>query len=259
MLHDDERGRRGARVGPGRLDHQEALAVGRHVVRAETAGARKVAPLEELRRRAVVPRRTARLHRHAQQRPVGTDVEQFLAAPRPERLPPRRGRDLPLAAGDVRKGPDVDFERPRTVGLVRQPPAVGRDDPVALVELRLQQRRHAARAVERDLQQIAAHRRRPFVEHDRGPIRRDPGDKLVIAARGQPLGGAGAVGRLPPEIVLAAAVRAKDDPPAVRRPHGKPVRARVECHARERRAPQVPDPEVILLIPAEERDARPVG
>ena len=34
MLHDDERGRRGARVGPGRFDHQEALTVGRHVVRA---------------------------------------------------------------------------------------------------------------------------------------------------------------------------------------------------------------------------------
>jgi hypothetical protein len=38
----------------------------------------------------VLPRRAARLHRHAQ-RAVGTDIEQFLAAPRPERLPtPRR-------------------------------------------------------------------------------------------------------------------------------------------------------------------------
>ena len=35
MLHDDERGHRGARVGSGRFDHQEALPVGRHVVRAE--------------------------------------------------------------------------------------------------------------------------------------------------------------------------------------------------------------------------------
>ena len=39
MLHDDERGRRGARVGPGRFDHQEALAVGRHVVRAASVPA----------------------------------------------------------------------------------------------------------------------------------------------------------------------------------------------------------------------------
>src|SRR5437016_6071532 len=32
MLHDDERGRRGARVGAGPFDHQKALTVGRPIV-----------------------------------------------------------------------------------------------------------------------------------------------------------------------------------------------------------------------------------
>src|ERR1700730_1658796 len=87
MLHDDERGRRG-RVGPGRFDHQEALTVWRHVIRAattRTADAGIVAPLKELYRRAGVPRCAARLHRHAQQRAIVPDVEELLAAPRPER------------------------------------------------------------------------------------------------------------------------------------------------------------------------------
>src|SRR5437763_10207251 len=72
MLHDDERGRRGARVGFWRFDHQEALTVGRYVVRAATATGRAsiVAPLEEFYRRAGVPRRNARFHRHAQQRTI---------------------------------------------------------------------------------------------------------------------------------------------------------------------------------------------
>src|SRR4029077_19457149 len=87
----------------------------------------------------------------------------------------------------------------------------------------------------------------------------DPRDKLDVAARGQPLGGAGAISRLPPETQLAAAVRAKDDPPVVRRPRGKPVQARIERQPRERRATQVPDPEVALLIEARERDARSIG
>ena len=39
VLHDDERGRRGARVGPGRFDHQEVLPVERHIVRTATTGA----------------------------------------------------------------------------------------------------------------------------------------------------------------------------------------------------------------------------
>src|SRR5436309_8690718 len=120
MLHDDERGRRGARVAPGRFDHQEALTVERHVVRAARAGAGIVASLEELHWRAGVPGSAARLNRHAEQRPVGTEIEQFLAAPCPERLLPPSRRDLPLAAADVRKGPDVDVERARTIGLVRQ-------------------------------------------------------------------------------------------------------------------------------------------
>ena len=114
------------------------------------------APREKLHRRAGVPHRAARLHRHAQQRAVGSDIEQFLAAPRPEWLRPPRSRDLPLAAADVWKGPDVDFKGARTVGLVRQPPAVGRDDPVVFVELRLQQRCHPACPVERELQHIVA-------------------------------------------------------------------------------------------------------
>ena len=110
------------------------------------------------------------------------------------------------------------------------------------------------------MQHIEAHRRRHFGEHDRGPIRCDPGDKLLdMAARGQSLGGARSVGRLLPEIELPAAVRAKDDPPAVRRPHRKPVLARVERQPCEHRAPQVPRPDVFLLIEAGERDARPVG
>src|SRR5437762_9834764 len=65
MLHDDERGRRGARVDPGRFNHQEALTIGRHIVRAGTAVAVAgvVAPLEKLDRRAGVPgRAAARLH-----------------------------------------------------------------------------------------------------------------------------------------------------------------------------------------------------
>src|SRR4030095_10912839 len=118
MLHDDEPGRRGARVGPERLDHQEALTVGRHVVRAASgagASADKVAPLEELRRRTGVPRRAAPLHCHARQRAIGPDVEEFLAAPCPERPRAPRRRDFPLAAADARIRPDVDFERSRTV------------------------------------------------------------------------------------------------------------------------------------------------
>jgi len=39
MLHDDEGGRRGARAGPGRFDHQKALTVRRHVVHTATGGA----------------------------------------------------------------------------------------------------------------------------------------------------------------------------------------------------------------------------
>ena len=41
------------------------------------------------------------------------------------RLPATRRRDLRLAAVDIRKRPDVNFEGGRTVGLVRQPQAVG--------------------------------------------------------------------------------------------------------------------------------------
>ena len=40
----------------------------------------------------------------------------------------------PVAGADVRKGPDVDFKGARTVGVVRQPQAVGRDDAAAHVE-----------------------------------------------------------------------------------------------------------------------------
>ena len=61
---------------------------------------------------------------------VGTDIEQFLAVPCPEWSRPARRRDWRLAAADVRKWPDVDFERARTVGVVRNPPAVGETIPL---------------------------------------------------------------------------------------------------------------------------------
>ena len=57
MLHNDERGRRGARVGPERFDHREPLPVWRHVVHADTRrDLSQVAPFEEIRRRAGVGR-----------------------------------------------------------------------------------------------------------------------------------------------------------------------------------------------------------
>src|SRR5439155_7867112 len=110
----------------------KAPTIGRHIVRAARgAGAEKVAPLEELRWRAGVPGRAHRLHRNGQQFAAGTDIEQFLAVPRPERSRSPCPRNLPLAAARVRKWPDEDFvPTTGTVRLVRQPAAVGRDDPV---------------------------------------------------------------------------------------------------------------------------------
>src|SRR6476646_2672489 len=137
MLDDDHARRRGGGIATGRFDHQETPAVGRHVVRAARTRAGIVTTLEHLHRRAGVPARAARLDVHAHQRAVRTEVEQFLAAPRPQWLPAARRGNLPLAAADIWKWPDVDFARARTVGFVRQPPAIGRNDPVALVELRL--------------------------------------------------------------------------------------------------------------------------
>ena len=256
MLHDDEHG---PRVRSGRFDHKEPFAIERHVVVAARRARIVVASLEQFRRRAGVPRRAGRLHRHVQECTVGTDIEQFLAVPCPEWSRPARRRDWRLAAADVRKWPDVDFERARTVGVVRNPPAVGRDDPVELLKLRLQQRSHPSCPAQRELHEVVCHRRCLFVEKDGGPVGCDRRGKLVVAARGQPLGVA-AVSRLPPEIEDgAAAVRGEDNPLAVRGPYGKPIQAGVECQARERRPRQVRDPDVVLLIAAPDGDACPVG
>src|SRR5215471_4918359 len=67
MLYDNERGRREAPVGARRLDHQELLTIGRHVVRTASGGAAEIVSTEQLHRRARVPRRAAHLHRNLPQ------------------------------------------------------------------------------------------------------------------------------------------------------------------------------------------------
>src|SRR5688572_17360713 len=65
---DDDEARRGARLGTGRLEHQEPLTIGRHVIASERTASRKVAAaLEQPGWRAGAPRAAARVDRNAHQ------------------------------------------------------------------------------------------------------------------------------------------------------------------------------------------------
>ncbi len=70
------------------LDHQEPLAVRRHVVLAgqEKAGARVIAPFDELRRGPRAPCGASRVDGHSHQRSIWRYIEQLPTAAGPERL-----------------------------------------------------------------------------------------------------------------------------------------------------------------------------
>ena len=64
---------------------------------------------------------------HEEPPAVGREVKEFLAAAGPERPRPAARRDLPGAAVDVGKRPDIHLELAGVVRFVGEPAAVGRD------------------------------------------------------------------------------------------------------------------------------------
>src|SRR5262249_47102176 len=82
---------------------------------------------------------------------------------------------------------------------------------------------------------------------------------LVVGTIGQPLDRAGAVCRLPEKISGTTAVRTEDQAEAVTRPHRIAVEIRIECHAGERGASKIPDPDIELLVLRSHSDPVAIG
>ena len=82
-------------------------------------------------------------------------VEDLLAVGAPERVRAAVGRDLPLPSRARERG-DVDLPPARLVRAVRQPPAVGRQRGIHLVELRLRPGLRLPGAVERERQDLGS-------------------------------------------------------------------------------------------------------
>ena len=139
------------------FEHQEPLAVRRHVVRAR-GKRRRVPGVEHLRRLARAERRSGCLDRHRRQRIRCIEVEQLAAAPRPRGASSARRRDLPAAAVDVRERPHVDLGLPGLTlrHMVREVATVGRELRPRSVEQGLGGARH------RDTTGRARQRRAPL-------------------------------------------------------------------------------------------------
>ena len=152
-----------------------------------------------------------------------------------------------MAAVHLGKRPHGDLEPARVIRLVGEPAAVGRDDAVPLGERGLHERRDATRPVQRHLHHVLARLRGDLGEDQPAAVGRHGRGVLLVGTLGQPLDRAGAVRRLPEEISCARALRTEDQPAAVGRPHRVGI-SRIERGAGERRAAQIPDPDVQLLI-----------
>ena len=181
----------------------KTLPVWRNVIRA-TGVARQhhIAFLYDKRRRRRRPRWAGR-HAGGHQGARWRDVNEFPPAWRPD-WPGATSRGyLPAAAVQFRKGARR-LELARVlIRLIRQPLTIGRDDPVPLGELGLNEGRDAARAIQWELHDVRTGLRRCLGEDQRVAVSRDARRDLQVGTLGQLLRRASAVSGLREQIASA--------------------------------------------------------
>ena len=195
------------------LDHQEPLAIRRHIVVAGGIWF-DILVVEHLRRLACAECRPGHLDRHRGQRVRSIKVEKLAPASRPGRTRPTSVRHLPAAVVHLRERPHIDLEPARLTGLVRDIATVRREIAEPSIEPGLGGWFHQRRAESRSWTgPRSAHWRRQRKKDDVGvppgqvvkagepsPVRRDRRRPLRVRACRQPVDGSRAVGGLAVQV-----------------------------------------------------------